>query len=287
MWYPAESLFRPPHMTDRNARNWLRRWRYFAHELLRQQRQDRLRAQLVLYRRAHRGRSGHRRRDPRRTRPAAPRDRADRVGKHRQPRGAGSAGLGPDQQICRGLSGQSLLRRLRMGRRRRNAGDRARQEAVRRGLRQRAGQFRQPDEPGGVSGAAAARRHLHGPRSRRRRTSHPWLAGQHVRQMVQGLALHGAARGPDHRHGCGGQTGRAGAAEADHRRRIGLFARVGLQAFPRDRRQRRRLSDGRHGAFRGARGRRRACLAGAARACHHHHHAQVAARSARRPDPVQ
>ena len=49
-------------------------------------------------------------------------------------------------------------------------------------------------------------------------------------------ALHGAARGPDHRHGRGGQTGRAGAAEADHRRRIGLFARLGLQAFPRDRR---------------------------------------------------
>ena len=68
---------------------------------------------------------------------------------------------------------------------------------------------------------------------------------------------------------------------------IGLFARLGLQALPRDRRQRRRLSDGRHGAFRRPRRRRRACLAGAACPCHHHHHAQIAARPARRPDPVQ
>ena len=83
------------------------------------------------------------------------------------------------------------------------------------------------------------------------------------------------------------QAGRAGEAEADHRRRLGLFARLGLQALPRDRRQRRRLSAGRHGAFRRPRRRRRPCLAGAACACHHHDHAQVAARPARRPDPLQ
>ena len=46
------------------------------------------------------------------------------------------------------------------------------------------------------------------------------------------------------------------------------YSRVlGLQALPRDRRQRRRLSHGRHGAFRRPRRRRRACLAGAACAC--------------------
>jgi glycine hydroxymethyltransferase len=99
------------------------------------------------------------------------------------------------------------------------------------GFRQCAAEFRQPDEPGGVPGAAAARRYLHGPRSRRRRPSHPRLAGQHVRQMVQGLALHGAARGPDHRHGRGGQAGRTGAAEADHRRRLGLFAAWDFKRF--------------------------------------------------------
>ena len=68
-------------------------------------------------------------------------------------------------------------------------------------LCQRAAELRQPDEPGGVSGAVAARRYLHGARSRRRRPSHPWRAREHLRQMVQGAALHRAPRRPDHRHG--------------------------------------------------------------------------------------
>ncbi len=62
--------------------------------------------------------------------------------------------------------------------------DRAKQ-AVRLRLRQRAAQFRQPGQPGGVPRAAAARRRLHGSGSRRRRPSHPWLARQYVGQMVQ------------------------------------------------------------------------------------------------------
>ena len=52
--------------------------------------------------------------------PAGP-DRADRLGEHRLARGAGGAGLGADQQVRRGLSGQALLRRLRGGRRGRDA----------------------------------------------------------------------------------------------------------------------------------------------------------------------
>ena len=137
------------------------------------------------------------------TRSPARRDRADRVGEHRQPRGARGAGLGADQQIRRGLSGPALLRRLPVRRHGRDARDRARQEAVRRELRQRAAEFRQPDEPGGVPRAGEAGRHLHGARSRGRRPPDPRLAGQHLGQVVQGGALHGAARGPDHRHGRG------------------------------------------------------------------------------------
>ena len=68
-------------------------------------------------------------------------------------------------------------------------------------------ELRQPDESGRVPGAAAARRYLHGAGSRRRRTPDPRLAGQHVRQMVQGLALHRAPRRPSHRYGCGRQAG--------------------------------------------------------------------------------
>jgi hypothetical protein len=51
-------------------------------------------------------------RSPIGTRPPAPRDRADRIGKHRLPRRDGGAGVGDDQQIRRRLSGQALLRRL-------------------------------------------------------------------------------------------------------------------------------------------------------------------------------
>jgi hypothetical protein len=66
-----------------------------------------------------------------RARSPAARDRADRFGEHRLAGGAGSAGLGPDQQICRGLSGPPLLWRLRVRRHRRESRHRARQAAVR------------------------------------------------------------------------------------------------------------------------------------------------------------
>ena len=62
---------------------------------------------------------------------ASARDRADRLGEHRLRGGARGAGLGADQQVRRGLSGQALLRRLRVRRHRRDAGDRAGEEAVR------------------------------------------------------------------------------------------------------------------------------------------------------------
>ena len=74
-------------------------------------------------------------------------------------------------------------------------------------------------------------------------------------------------------------------AEADHRRRQRLSADHRFRPLPRDRRRGRRLSDGRHGAFRRARRRRRASEPAAARACRHHDDAQDAARPARRHDP--
>ena len=69
------------------------------------------------------------------------------------------------------------------------------------------------------------------------------------------------------------QTRRRGQAQAHHRRRDGLFASWDFKRF-------REIADsvgaylhGRHGAFRRARRRRRASLAGAACACHDDHHA--------------
>ena len=51
---------------------------------------------------------------PGRAEPPARQDRADRLREHRLQGGAGSPGLGADQQICRRLSRQALLWRLRI-----------------------------------------------------------------------------------------------------------------------------------------------------------------------------
>ncbi len=106
---------------------------------------------------AGRDRSGDRRRDRPRAAPPEHRPRADRVGELRQPGGAGGGRLGDDQQVRRGLPGQALLRRLRVRRRRRVAGDRARQAAVRRRARQRAAALGRAGQHGGVLLAAASR----------------------------------------------------------------------------------------------------------------------------------
>ena len=62
---------------------------------------------------------------------------------------------------------------------------------------------------------------------------------------------------------------------------------LGFRQVPRDRRRGRRLLHGRHGAFRRARGGRRASLAVSARPRRDHDDAQDAARPARRHDPHQ
>ena len=71
--------------------------------------------------------------------------------------GARCRRLGADQQVRRGLPGQALLRRLRGGGRRRAAGDRPRQGAVRRRARQRPAARRRPGEQRGLHGDARAR----------------------------------------------------------------------------------------------------------------------------------
>ena len=68
----------------------------------------------------------------------AGRDRADRLGEHRLARRAGGGRHRPHQQVCGRLSGQPLLRRLPVRGRGRDAGHRARQEAVQVQVRQRA-----------------------------------------------------------------------------------------------------------------------------------------------------
>ena len=110
-----------------------------------------------------------------------------------------------------------------------NSGDRAGLPAVRLPLRQRPAQFRQPGQPGRVHGADAARRHVHGPRSRGGRPSHPWFAGQHVRPLVQAGPLWGRSDDASDRHGSGRGAGARAQAEAHHRRRVGLCAPLGFR----------------------------------------------------------
>ena len=127
--------------------------------------------------------------------PPAVADRADRQREHRLARGARGARLGPDEQICRRLSRTALLRRLRVRRCRRAAGDRARHAAVRVRLRQCAAACRGAGQPGGVSGAAEARRHGSRHVARRRRASDARRRAEPVGQVVSRGPLRRARRG--------------------------------------------------------------------------------------------
>ena len=89
--------------------------------------------------------------------------------------------------------------------------DRAKQ-AVRLRVRQRPAALRRAGQPGGVHGAAAAGRHLHGHGARPGRPPHPRLARQPVGQVVQGRVLRREARQPPDRlraDGSGGAPARS------------------------------------------------------------------------------
>ncbi|MGW8173423.1 MAG: hypothetical protein ACWGHV_18220 [Stutzerimonas stutzeri] len=174
------------------------------------------------------------------------------------PRGDGSAGLGADQQVRRGLPGPALLRRLRVRRHRRAAGDRSRQAAVRRRLRQRPAALRRPGQRQRVYMALLQPGDtILGLEPRPRRPPDPRRAAVLLRQAVQRRVVRrqcvdgqmidfDASRAP------GGRAQAAG----DRRRLLGLSPTAGLRPLPRDRRRGRRLSLRRHGALRRA-GRRR------------------------------
>ena len=88
------------------------------------------------------------------------------------------------QQVRRGLSRQALLRRLRIRRHRRAAGDRPGQAAVRRRVRQRAAAFRLAGQPGRLHVAAQAGRHHPGHVAGAWRPPDPRRLGELQRQDV-------------------------------------------------------------------------------------------------------
>ena len=223
----------------------------------------------------------------------APRARApaidagdDRVGELRAPGGPRRRRLGAHQQVRRGLPGPSLLRRLRGGRRRRGAGDLAREGAVRGRPRQRPAARRGPGQQRRLHGDARARRHDHGHGPRPRRPSQPRDEAQRLGQALRGRPVPRAPRGPPRRHGRGRPARRRAQAEGDRRRLVGLSADPRLRRLPRGRRLGRRPADGRHGALRGPRRRRRAPEPGRARRRGHDDDPQDALRPAQRHDPL-
>ncbi|KAF1858378.1 hypothetical protein Lal_00014885 [Lupinus albus] len=111
--------------------------------------------------------------------PAGP-HRADRIRElHVAGRDAGP-GLAADQQVRRRLSGQALLRRLRIRRHRRAAGHRPREATVRRRSRERPAELRFAGEPGRVLRHAETGRHHHGHVAGRRRPPDPRHGAEHV-----------------------------------------------------------------------------------------------------------
>ena len=212
--------------------------------------------------------------------------RADRIGELRQPAGHAGAGVGADQQVCRRLPVQALLRWLRARRRGRAAGHRSGQGAVRRRVRQRAAALRLAGQCGRLHGDAAARRHdprhVPGPR----RPPDPRCQRQLQRQALQERCLRPRARDRDPRLRPGRRAGSGTQAEDDRRRRLGLLAGDRLGAAARYRRPCRRLPAGGHGALLRPDRRRRVPEPGGHRPLRHEHHPQDAARPARRHHPV-
>ena len=235
---------------------------------------------------AGRGRSRDRRRA--RGRAAAPAADAgdDRLGELRAAGGARRGRLGADQQVRRGLPRPPLLRRLRGGRRRRAAGDRPGQGAVRRRARQRPGPRRRPGQQRRLHGAARAGRHDPRPGPRPRRPPQPRDEDQRLRQALQPGRLPRPPRGLLVDMDEVARARRGAQAEADRRRLVRLPAPARLRRLPRDRRLGRRQADGRHGPLRRPRRRRRAPEPGAARRRRHDDDPQDPLRPAQRHDPL-
>ena len=172
---------------------------------------------------------------------------------------AGSHGLGVHQQVRRGLSRQALLRRLRVHRRGREPRPRARQAALRRRACQRAAALRLVGQHGGLRRSRPAGRRRLRPEPGARRPPDPRASPEFFRQDLQDRPLRRDPGNGDDRLRRPGEDGGARAAEADHRRRLGLSAHHRFRAHAPDRRQGRSALPGGHGALRRTGG-RRACI---------------------------
>ncbi len=161
---------------------------------------------------------------------------------------------------------------------------RAREEALRRRVRQRAAPLGLAGEPGGLHGDAQAGRHDPRHVARPRRPPHARRGGEPLGQALPFRRLR-PERGRGDRLRPGARPRARVQPAHDRRRRLRLRAARRLAALPRHRRRGGRAADGRHGALRGPRGGRALSEPGGHRRLRDQHHAQDAARSARRDHP--
>ena len=179
----------------------------------------------------------------RRADPPAGQDRADRLGEHRLQGGAGGAGLGPHQQICRRLSRPALLRRLRICRCCRRPCDRAGQGACSAAASPMSSRIPAPRPTRPCSWRCCSRAIPSWACPGGRRPSDPWLARQPVRQMVQAGLLWRAPPGP-----AASTWTRSRRLAREHKPKLiiaggSAYPRfIDFTALPRDRRRGRRLS---------------------------------------------
>ena len=156
------------------------------------------------------------------------------------------------------------------------AGDRAREDAVRRRARERPAARRRAGQRRRVPRAARAGRPHPRHEARPRRPPLARDEDQLLRPPLRHRGLRRARGGLAPRHGRARADRRGRPAEADPRRLVRLSAPARLRALPRDRRLGGRLPRGGHGALRRARGGRGAPQPGAVRRRGLHHGAQDA-----------
>ncbi len=142
----------------------------------------------------------------------------DRQRELREQPSIGSHGFGADEQIRGRPSRQALLRRLRIRGHGGEPGHRAGEEALRRGLGERAAPQRRAGQRGGDAGLPAAGRYHPRFRPQPWRPPHPRLTGELQRQAVPGHLLWREQRDRPGGHGYSGRDRPQGEAQADHLR---------------------------------------------------------------------
>ena len=197
----------------------------------------------------YRGRPGSGRSHWSRGSPSEKKPGADRVGEYCIGAGYDGDGIGINQQICGGISGKTLLRRMPVCRCCRVHRDRESEKTVWLWLCKRTAAFRRAGKHGGIYRNAETGWYCYGHEPGSRWTSDTRKPCQFLRFIFQHCAVWCRWQWRDWlRRGRAHCTGSK--TEADHCRCKCLCKRDWFQTFPWNCRQSRRIPDGRYGSYR-------------------------------------